>query len=90
MIVLALMELVYGLFEILTSPISIPALPDDMVFILLTATNYLKIGASIIMNYTHYSYLITLLGIIIAVDAGLLIYKFVMWVIKKIPMLGIE
>ena len=90
MIIEALMQVVFVLFELLTSPISIPSLPDEVHSFLNSALVYLENGISILSNYVDLSYLSILIGIVLAVDAGLLIYKLVMWIIRKIPMLGIE
>ena len=90
MIVEALMNLLYGLLEWLTAPFNIPLLPPEVSEILRTVLDYLKVGFGILANYTHLDYLFTLFGIVLAFDAGLLGYKFVMWVLRKIPVLGIK
>ena len=90
MIIEALMQVVFVLFELLTSPISIPSLPDQVHNFLNSAMVYLEIGVGILSNYVDITYLGILVGVVLSVDAGLLIYKLVMWIIRKIPMLGIE
>lgn len=90
MIVNALIDMLYGLIDWLTSGLNIPALPPEVMDVAASVTQYLVMGLKFIANYTHLDYLLTLFGIVAAVDAGLLIYKFVMWVLRKIPMLGIE
>lgn len=90
MIIEALMQVIFVLFELLTSPISIPPMPEQVHNFLNSALVYIEIGVGLISNYIDISYLTTLLGIIIAVDVGLLLYKLVMWIIRKIPMLGIQ
>lgn len=47
-------------------------------------------GAGILANYTPLGYFMILFGVILAIDAGLVIYHFVMWIIRKIPMVGIS
>lgn len=90
MIIEALMQVVYVLFELLTVPISIPSLPDGIQSVMDQAFSYLEAGMGILANYTDLGYLLTLFGIIIAVDVGVLLYKLVMWIIRKIPMLGMS
>ena len=90
MIIDALMTVVYGFFDLLTSGISIPPLPDGVVDVITTVLSYISAGMGFLANYCHLGYLVSLFGVIVAVDAGMLIYKLVMWIIKKIPMLGIE
>lgn len=90
MIVLGLLELVYGLFLILTAPISLPSLPEPAVFVITSVIGYIETGLQILACYVNLDFLLILFGLVVAVDAGLLIYKFVMWVLRKIPMLGIS
>lgn len=90
MIIEALMNLVYYLFEFLTLPISIPGLPEGVRDVITGALDFISVGIALAANYFDIGYLVTLFGLILAVDAGMLVYKFVMWVIKKIPMIGIE
>ena len=90
MIVNALIDMLYGLIDMLTSGLSIPGLPPEVMEIASQVTEYLVMGLKFIANYTHLDYLLVLFGLVAAVDAGILIYKFVMWVVKKIPMAGIS
>lgn len=90
MIIEALMNVVYVLFELLTMPISIPGLPEGVRGVMTGALDYISVGVALLANYCDIGYLVTLFGVILAVDAGMLIYKFVMWIIKKIPMIGIQ
>lgn len=84
------MNVVYVLFEILTMPISIPGLPEGVRDVVTGALDFISVGVALLANYCDIGYLVTLFGVILAVDAGMLIYKFVMWIIKKIPMVGIS
>lgn len=90
MLVESLLNLLYSVFSLLTTPISIPQLPETVTESMNTFFDYVQAGVGILAAYTHIGYLLVLFGIIIAVDIGILLYKFVMWVIKKIPFLGIE
>lgn len=90
MIIEALMNVIYLLFELLTMPISIPGLPDGVRDVVSGAMEYISVGVALLANYCDIGYLVTLFGVILAVDAGMLIYKFILWIIKKIPMIGIE
>lgn len=90
MIIEALLTLLYNVFALLTSPISIPQLPDTISQVMTDALEWVTVGLQIMGAYTHESYLLTLFGIVVAVDVGVMLYKFVMWVLKKIPMLGIK
>lgn len=90
MIIKALMELVYNLFALLTTPINIPGLPDGVADMISSALEYIRTGLMLLANWTDLGYLLTLFALVVAVDAGLLLYKLVMWVLAKIPMLGIK
>lgn len=90
MIIEALMNVVYALFELLTLPISIPGLPEGVRDVVAGALDFISVGVALLANYCDIGYLVTLFGVILAVDAGMLIYKLVMWIIKKIPMIGIQ
>lgn len=89
MIIEALLNLVYKWLDLLLF-FEIPKLPQEVNGYINTLFDYLETGASLLANYTPLDYLLVLFGIILAVDAGILIYHFVMWIIKKIPMLGME
>lgn len=82
--------MLYNVFSALTSAISIPSLPDNVELNLRSFLEYLRLGLQILANYTQLEYLLTLFGIVVAIEAGIAIYHFVMWVLKKIPMLGIS
>ena len=90
MIIKGLMTLLYNVFSALTSAINIPQLPDELHSFISDFMEYLQTGLQILAVYTHLQYLLTLIGVVVLIDAAMLIYHFVMWVLKKIPMLGIE
>lgn len=90
MIIKGLMTLLYNVFSALTSAINIPQLPEEVHTFLSEFLEYMNTGLQILAVYTHLEYLVTLIGIVVLIDVALLLYHFVMWVLKKIPMLGIE
>lgn len=89
MIILGLLNVLYAVLDVLLV-FSLPNLPEQALEYVNTFFDYLVGATGIVANYTPLGYLLTLFGVILAVDAGLLIYKFVMWVVRKIPMLGIK
>lgn len=90
MIIMGLMELVYSLFSLLTSPINIPSLPDSIGAVAEMLLGAISTGLGLLACYCHLDYLLSLWAVLIAVDLGLYLYKFVMWILKKIPMLGVS
>lgn len=90
MIIEGLIRVLLNVFSILTAPIDIPNMPAGVQTALSTALEYMSAGFGIVGQFTNLGYLLVLFGLILAVDVGVLIYKMVMWVLKKIPFLGIE
>lgn len=90
MIIELLLNALYGIFNVLTLPIRIPELPTEAMSYIDSMFEYITAGAGILANYTPLSYLLVLFGVILAIDVGLKLYHFVMWLIKKIPMLNIS
>lgn len=89
MIISALFELVYNLIDLFVT-IDIPPLPETVYEYLNPLFDYLLAGAGILANYTPFTYIMSLFMIIVAIDIGVAVYHFIMWVLKKIPVLGIE
>lgn len=90
MIIKALLDLVYGVFSILTSAINIPALPSAVSGFLGTAIDYMSFGAGFLSAWVDTGYLFGLFKIVLSVEAGTWLYKIVMYVIRKIPFFGIK
>lgn len=90
MIIEMLLDALYAIFSVLTLPINIPDLPEQIYSSIEILFEYLLAGAGILNNFVPVPYLLVLLGIIVAVDVGIMLYNFVMWILKKIPMLNIK
>lgn len=90
MIIKLLLDLVYSIFNVLTLPIDIPDLPQEINSVIATIIEYVGTGLAILQNYTHLSYLLILFGVIVAVDVGVWLYKLVMFFVRKIPMLNVR
>lgn len=89
MILEAIMNAIYNVLDTLLV-LNIPKLPPEVTGYIDTFFSYMEAGAGILANYTPLSYLLLLFGVLLAVDAGILVYHLVMWVIRKIPMLGMS
>lgn len=90
MIIESVLDVVFTVFNFLTSPINIPEFPEGVFYYMNQFLEYLSVGVSFVATYTHYPFLVTLLGIIIAIDIAISLYKLVMFVLKKIPFLNIS
>lgn len=89
MIIEALMTVIYNVMNTLLV-FNIPKLPDGVMEYVDTAFDYMATGAGILANYTPLGYLLTLFGVLLAVDVAIVLYHLVMWILRKIPMAGIS
>lgn len=90
MIISGLLNLVKLLLTALLSPIHIPALPANVNTILNTGVGYMVDGLGIFAAFTHYQYIMGLFAAVLVIEAAMLLYKFIRWLLKKIPMANIE
>lgn len=89
MLIEGLLDVVFNLVSLLTSGIDIPPMPDQVRTFISEACGYIRMGIGILQNWLDLEYLLILFGLVLAVDVGLLVYKLIMWFLRKIPMLGI-
>lgn len=89
MILEAISNTLFWLFDKLLV-LEIPDLPLEVHEYVDTAFEYIISGGGILANYTPLGYLMTLFGVLLAVDAGILIYHLIMWVVRKIPAAGVS
>lgn len=89
MIIEMIITALYNIFNLLLV-FEIPQLPASAMEYVTTLFDYLVVGAGLLNNYVPLGYLLVLFGVLLAVDAAILIYHFVMWIIRKIPMLGMS
>lgn len=87
--------IIKGLFTIITFligliPFNIPSFPDDISSYLATFQGYIIDGIGFIKFFLPWSYVVVLLRILLAIIIALELYKFLMWVLRKIPMLGMK
>lgn len=90
MIIEGLLTVIYNLLELLMTPIEIPELPAEAASVMSAAAVKLSEGAGILAAFCHYSYIISLVTIIIVIDLALLVWKFIRWILQKIPMVAME
>lgn len=89
MIIEMLLDSIYNIMDILLV-LEIPDLPTEVYGYIEQAFEYIVAGAGIVANYTPLPYLMVLFTTLLAIDAGIIIYHFVMWIVRKIPMLGVN
>lgn len=90
MIIESLLTIFSNLLELMLSPIDIPDLPSSVDSVLNQGIVYMSDGLGIFAAFTHYQFIMSLFAIVLIIDAAMLVYKFVCWVLKKIPMAGME
>ena len=90
MIVKLLFDIIYALLSVLTLGFSLPGMPVKVVEIFAIVLDYITSGIAIVSAYVDFDYLLVLFGIIVAVDTVVISYKVIMWIIRKIPLLGIN
>lgn len=89
MIIQSLMHLLYSVLDNLLI-LNIPSLPTSALEYITTLFDYLVVGAGLLNNYLPLGYFLVLFGVLLAVDAGIMIYHFVMWILRKIPVASIS
>lgn len=90
MIVEALLNLVALLIGALLTPLRLASLPDRVLTVVQAGLGYVFNGFAIVAAYTHFDFLLALFAICVAVDAIMLTYKGIMWILRKIPFLSIR
>ena len=90
MIIELFLDAIYGIFSLLTAMIELPSLPEGITEVIGLLFDYLTVGAQILGTYLPLQEFAILFGIVLAVDIGVNVYKFVMWIIRKIPMANIS
>lgn len=90
MIIEGLLNILSWLLGLLLAPIDIPDLPQGVHTAIAWAMDHLLAGLGIFAAFTHFSFLMTLFGIVVVIESAMLLYKFIMWILKKIPVAGIE
>lgn len=91
MIIESLLNLIIKLFIGLLSFIDIPEFPEDVIEnIDSTLSTIIDKGSSLIDLVIPYDFAKALLLIVISIEIAIPVYHFVVWVLKKIPMLSIR
>lgn len=91
MIIEALLNAIFAVLNAAFSPINIPGLPDGMsAQITGFVSDMLNYAGSLISLFIPWSQVKIFFPILIVILAAEDIYKLVMWVLRKIPMLGIS
>lgn len=90
MIVSLILDLIFGLLSLLLMPFKLPPFPESVDGYLTDFIGYVEQGRAFINNFIVADLVNVLLGLFIALLLFKVGYKFVMFILRKIPMLGIE
>lgn len=91
MIIVAIIALAGVVLALVWAALSnMPPIPSDLFNTVQTLVQYTSQGAKLLMSFVYGDVVVALLGILLAFIAIYEGYKFVMWVVKKIPMFGVS
>lgn len=91
MIIETICNLFIKFFTSLLSFINIPQIPDDVMNnVNSTIDTIIEKGSQLIDLFIPYNIAKILLLIVITVEVVIILYHFIMWVIRKIPMAGMS
>lgn len=90
MIVRGLFDLVYGLLSIVLAPFSLPALPDGIQSIFDTVLTYLTGSVGLLCQFVRPNTLKLLIPAVIIVINMEHLWNAIIWILKKLPFVGIE
>ena len=90
MIVKLLFELIIMLLEILFGWVSFPPMPNAVVHSLNEMLGYMEQAMALVWLVVPRGIVLVCLPIILVIDNFDKIYSVIMWLIKKIPMLGMS
>ena len=92
MVISALLNLIYNVLSVLLV-FTLPKLPDSVMAIANSVIGYVSTGISMLRAFvgnTCMGVLAVLFTLVLAMNAAYLLYSIVFWVLRKIPMLGLE
>lgn len=91
MIINALLNAVFKIFNVIFSAINIPSIPEDTLQAIDDLfTVIFDNSESIIGLFIPWTVVNVLLPIIIALEIALPVYHLLMWILRKIPFLGVS
>ncbi len=89
MIIESLLTILFNVLDTLLA-FNIGSLPSGVSNVLSTVTSYMASGWALLNNWTHATYLASLFAVVLVVDGVILAFDLVMFIVKKIPFLGVS
>lgn len=90
MIIMGLLNIVKVLLNVLFGWVQLPAMPDAVTSIVDTLFYYMEAGIGIVWLFVSQPLVQLLLPLVIVIHNFDHLYKLGMWILRKIPMVGID
>lgn len=90
MIINALFLLIKGLLRLLLSPLTLITFPASVASVVARFIEIIAEGSKFVSAFFHPSYVGGLLAFVISVAAFMNGYRFIMWILRKIPIFNID
>ena len=90
MIIESLLEAIFALLQVIFSPIALPALPDVVADVLEQFKSIIVGGIGFLSVFVDFDVVKVLIPIVIVIANFDKIWPLIMFVLRKIPFLGIE
>lgn len=89
MIIQSLARLIFNIINLATMGLSLPTMPTNLLEVIDQFSEYIISSLGIVAAYCNLNYVWFLFKMIISVDITIMSYRFIMWVLKKVPFLSI-
>lgn len=90
MIIRGLLELVFGLLQIVFAPINIPPLPDNVQTVVDEFVEVIMSGIGLLSIFVDLDVLAWLIPVVIIIVNFERVWNLIMFILRKIPFVGIE
>ena len=90
MIIKGLLELIFSLLKIVFSPVSLPKLPSSVNYYLNQFIEWILGGYNLLCSFIDMNTAKVLIPIVIVIANLDRIWSFIMFILRKIPFIGIE
>lgn len=90
MLIMLLLDVFFGVLHMLFSIVQLPPVPDQLLTYMYDFFGILQSAMGFVWLVVSQDLVLVLLPIVVVVSQFKNIYNLLMWVVKKIPMLGVQ
>ena len=90
MIVKFLLELIFGLLQIVFAPINLPDLPDGIHVVIERFVEIISSAVGLFSVFVDFTVVKWLLPVVVAIVFFDRIWKLIMFILRKIPFIGVQ